>query len=1845
MGKNKLTADTSIDTSFFDRVEKQLNSVIGTVGELTDKIDDVKKHKMELEVDDNGLKIAEKNLDYFIDKYSKTKLSRTDFINNKGVQKEVNDLISNLEKAYNKVNVDKQRLTENQTKSFVESYTKLLEISNLLGVNYIDKYKDMMSSIREMLKGSNDFSKDIGEITSDSYNAIVNSILKNFRQEFFKQHKSDIINELANEANNANKLQIQQVKESEKQIHELEEEKREEIRRTQKVLEDLLNGFVNSRESDEIFKIDLKQFGKIQEAFRVLISLLNEAGIETEKLEDTFDVFSNGIIIPNEQIQSEKKSVSQLREEVEKLNKELQSRPSQDQFDELYEKYSKAEEKAEELRSVISGLESQLSHTGDQSEIDYLNDDLQYFQSALFETRIELDNIRQELEKVKTERDELLNGKRISSELDNDINLKDDLEFNPDGLDNFVDILKQIELHLRNIKNIFGSIDDNSSFKNLIDATEILLGKIDEIYSKVGTGINNIVVNQGVDRLAHQQNADVDAFVKSTLSRYKNAFDKIADLAGGEERLFAYINSAIDYEGGIDQLSKTFSSNAVTGIQNMEMQIYRLMDFFKVLRQAMSSDEFGLNLGKTKIPSSSDANFRSRLKELSGVNDKDVLEFEDDKLDLTIIVDKLEEIRVLIDNISQKDLFGSSLEKIESVLSILSEKLQGIFTMNNEGIIPENSAIGDLASIADKATIAKDNLTLSNEKLAASAENTADKIRDEANSIKDYVEEVNEANNIHANLSSNPSEWQFDTPDISKHTFNEKLDNYLNAWDFTPQSKESYEISSKIKDIVDEMNQRVIEIEDSVYHRLYGLYNLVNIKDTYGVKEFDNLFDAHNIIQNLQISDNVQRIANTARSISDGSYSIDESSIEEYIEDPVATINNSLKIINDLTYSTTEKLNAFEKMNKALVTTIDWGITKNDDSEKMLDDVESLMYNSIFAEPNGNSYIKSLFGNLIEALDLVKQIRNGWYNEEPTEYELDELGNFIPAVKDIETKSIELGEAVTEKVKNLAIQLKNAQEYMQRDTIDILKWIKNGNAFAEDFPIPLVDSFNELGLVDDITQKINVARGGMTNLGVFQNDDYTIIGRQEEHLPRLRTLIKLLKEAKDEGANVGQVLGVVWDKESKVLFDIQETLSGKVIDDDNLEFLQATDEQIEKLISDVEILKKVGLHVDIVGENITYDPQKGFGFFDLSTAQAGNISGQGNFTTQDPFDVIDSLMRFVSRRDREDVSERFISVLDNHLNNQANYQSKDITTSDTKYIIDKIIESEKELANTAENTAEVVISSFKEMEAVAKETDEIIDGLYNDIDSEKLDVVKEEPINIEELQPYFDKENQTVDNIGVSEINALSSLADAIQEVIDKVEAKTRAFQEEGQVVDGVVQNEITNLELLLGNLVLLERQIKDVSDTFSKMSIDLDTSNIDITNIDSFMDVFSRIKDEKIDEQLISIFSLLDDFAKEVNKIKIDDASILSSINNILTRTTELENLANVLQSTKKQIDAVNKATSSKNEPNNYQSKYYNKLSSALRTGETDLQYLKDRGKNLDEYFVKYEELFNQLKSLKEVKLDFVSEEQYEELLKIIESLKLVKREASFAENKDVNEKSIQKYLGQINDILSKNTKSSFKKTDIYRQLKDLQSEFENFDLSKPQSELDELGNTALEVIAKFKGLDDSLKGGGFLKNFTHRLADMNAKFFAQYFSFQDLIRYGRTAITTIIQLDTALVDLRKTTSMNTQELNEFYRASTDIGKQLGVTSQQIIQQAADWSRLGYSTKEQAETMAELSSKFASVSPGMSTEQSTDYLVSTMKAFGIETDEVERKIMDNVNRIGKILPKHMVTYGAKLLA
>lgn len=117
-----------------------------------------------------------------------------------------------------------------------------------------------------------------------------------------------------------------------------------------------------------------------------------------------------------------------------------------------------------------------------------------------------------------------------------------------------------------------------------------------------------------------------------------------------------------------------------------------------------------------------------------------------------------------------------------------------------------------------------------------------------------------------------------------------------------------------------------------------------------------------------------------------------------------------------------------------------------------------------------------------------------------------------------------------------------------------------------------------------------------------------------------------------------------------------------------------------------------------------------------------------------------------------------------------------------------------------------------------------------------------------------------------------------------------------------------------------------------------------------------------------------------------------------------------------------------------------------------------------------------------------------------------------------------------------------------------------------------------------------------------------------------------------TVRALDTALVDLKKTTTMTNNELEDFYYSSNKVAKQMGVTTEEIINQASAWSRLGYSSAEAASKMAKYSSMFASISPGMDVDTATDGLVSVMKAFDIgndNPDDVLDGIMSKVNIIG----------------
>lgn len=220
----------------------------------------------------------------------------------------------------------------------------------------------------------------------------------------------------------------------------------------------------------------------------------------------------------------------------------------------------------------------------------------------------------------------------------------------------------------------------------------------------------------------------------------------------------------------------------------------------------------------------------------------------------------------------------------------------------------------------------------------------------------------------------------------------------------------------------------------------------------------------------------------------------------------------------------------------------------------------------------------------------------------------------------------------------------------------------------------------------------------------------------------------------------------------------------------------------------------------------------------------------------------------------------------------------------------------------------------------------------------------------------------------------------------------------------------------------------------------------------------------------------------------------------------------------------------------------------------------------------------------------------------------------------------SVEKTISKINQLLKDNPKYSQKaKAELNALLKQLQTgDITNTTLSKINAD-----------ILKIQNAEEAAKrsGNSFMSIFKNKavygfIGQMQS-YLSMYLGFYGIINKIRSTITTVKELDTALIDLKKTTSMNSVQLESFYYDSNDVARQMGVTTKEIIEQASAWSRLGYSSAEAATEMAKLSSQFASISPGMDTDQAQSGLVSIMKAWSIDPDKVKSEILDPINILG----------------
>lgn len=169
---------------------------------------------------------------------------------------------------------------------------------------------------------------------------------------------------------------------------------------------------------------------------------------------------------------------------------------------------------------------------------------------------------------------------------------------------------------------------------------------------------------------------------------------------------------------------------------------------------------------------------------------------------------------------------------------------------------------------------------------------------------------------------------------------------------------------------------------------------------------------------------------------------------------------------------------------------------------------------------------------------------------------------------------------------------------------DVKKQVEGSN-------VQLRELLKNVGLFNSESNGLKLISDGMENSGGIIGDDKVLIARKNhgKNYEEKLSLKQKLDEAYKSGINVSRILDVIGSKESDVIFDIQEKASGSILgniygqgeDFVNTEWLQASDKQIEKLISDLIELQNMGINVESNLTNIMYDKNKGFSFIDLDS--------------------------------------------------------------------------------------------------------------------------------------------------------------------------------------------------------------------------------------------------------------------------------------------------------------------------------------------------------------------------------------------------------------------------------------------------------------------------------------------------------------------------------------------------------------------------------------------------------------------------------------------------------------------
>lgn len=319
--------------------------------------------------------------------------------------------------------------------------------------------------------------------------------------------------------------------------------------------------------------------------------------------------------------------------------------------------------------------------------------------------------------------------------------------------------------------------------------------------------------------------------------------------------------------------------------------------------------------------------------------------------------------------------------------------------------------------------------------------------------------------------------------------------------------------------------------------------------------------------------------------------------------------------------------------------------------------------------------------------------------------------------------------------------------------------------------------------------------------------------------------------------------------------------------------------------------------------------------------------------------------------------------------------------------------------------------------------------------------------------------------------------------------------------------------------------------------------------------------KNAKIDNSTLKGQSQIESNQKEINNLQNRNNEIAQEI--VASQSIQIskdEELVSLVQKRAEELRSIEQTVTAGQVDN---------LGSSLESYLKKVKSVADSTKFTKDFRTKFVDFQNLLENIStevnKIDLSNLDSGEVEKLIQrfndLKESIDGALGDKGLSENKAAARSSLAKLKKSIEDIIDLNSNMGKAYKDRFLDLE------VRVDTAKSNADVEQLKAEIVELNAEI--IKVGKNGKSSFQKFKEAIATKNTQFFAQYFSWQDWIRYARELSQNVINIDSALTELRKVSDATNVRLQQSFEKSADTALELGQSIQHVVNVTADWARL----------------------------------------------------------------------------